>query len=144
MIQKPAVSITIVNQGEHGMCSIRGTRKNVERKEHIHWNQDETITSWWCRWKRFVKTFLEKRLNSINTLQNNLILFIYADMNRLFKQNYAWNTANVCRQIIPSRPTVHDPTHLIANTRIFVQAVLPRKFLLDLVWYELISDTLEK
>src|SRR6218665_855197 len=25
------------------MCSIRGTWKNVERKEHLHRNQDETL-----------------------------------------------------------------------------------------------------
>src|SRR6218665_658379 len=25
------------------MCSIRGTWKNVERKEHLHHNQDETL-----------------------------------------------------------------------------------------------------
>jgi len=29
---------------------------------------------------------------------------------------------------------IHGPTHLIENIRVFVQAVLQRKFLLDLVW----------
>jgi len=33
-------------------------------------------------------------MNSINTLQSYLILFIYAGKNRLFKQNYALNIAN--------------------------------------------------
>jgi len=38
----------------------------------------------------------------MKTLQNYLIKFIYASTNRLSKQNYALNIANVCRQIIPN------------------------------------------
>jgi len=69
-------------------------------------------------------------MNTKNTLQKYFILFIWAGMNHLFKQNEAWNKL---RMSVGKSFQIDGPTQLIANIVVFIRAVLSRKFLIG--WY---------